>query len=128
MVNSTVANELLTLVHEGFCESLSVLDDLYGIFFELWSANFLELDCKSSNGNIMWTTLQHGENGKVDLLGVLDFVEDDSGSWSSQTLVGSRGDDIAVIEWGLHKSGGNESTDVSNISHKIASNAVSDCS
>ena len=89
MVDSSIANELLTSIHEAFSECLSILDDLLGVLFELWSGNFLKLDGKSSNGNIMWTTLQHRENGKVDLFGVLNFVENNTRSWSSQTLVGS---------------------------------------
>jgi len=128
MINGSVTYEFFSFVHQGLGESLGVLNNLLGVNLELWGSNFLQLNGKSSNRHIMWSTLEHWENSKVDLLSVLNLVENNSGSWSSQTLVSCGGNNIAVLEWGFHQASCNKSTNVSDIAHKVSTDGVSDLS
>ena len=128
MINGSVTYKFFSFVHKGLGESLGVLNNLLGVNLELWGSNLLQLNCEGSNRHIMWSSLEHWENSEVDLLGVLDLVENDSGSWSSQTLMSGGGNNIAVLEWGFHQASSNKSTNVSDITHEVSTDGVSDLS
>ena len=71
MVDRSTADQRLTILHHAFCEGLSVGNDLLRILLEFWSGDFLQLDSKGSDRDIVWSSLEHWENGKVDGFNVL---------------------------------------------------------
>jgi len=71
MVDRTVANQSLATLHHGLCKSLRVLDHLRRVRFELWSGHFFQLNGEGSDRNIVWATLQHRKDGKINGIHVL---------------------------------------------------------
>mmetsp|Transcript_128741 Transcript_128741/g.400549 ORF Transcript_128741/g.400549 Transcript_128741/m.400549 type:complete len:369 (-) Transcript_128741:337-1443(-) len=126
-----VARQLVALAHEGLRQRLGVGDDGLGVLLEFGRAHLQELRREAADLVVVGPALQGREDGHVDaLLDVRDALrvleEDHASTWTTQRLVGRRGDDVAVLKrrWVLarrHKTG-----DVRNVRHQQRAHLVRD--
>ena len=141
VVVGTVSDELESKLLEGVLKLLGVLDDLLLIQLEVLSLSLLQGDGKRSDGVVVGSTLVTREDGEVDgalkvvegllaglSIGLADTLaeEDHSTTGTTERLVGSGGDNVAVREGRLVDASGNETRDMSHVHHEVAADLVSD--
>ena len=78
MVNGSAANKLLSFSHKGVGKGFGVLANLNGIFLEFRGVDLFQLNSECSNGNIMWSTLEHWEDSEVNGVSVFGLLEDNT--------------------------------------------------
>jgi hypothetical protein len=133
VVVSAISDQLVSLSHKSLGEGTGVLLDLGAVLLELWSGCLLQGICHSSNGIVVGSTLVCGEDGEVDtllevsLLAVLQLAEEDETSTrTTEGLVGGGGHNVTEFKGISGLLGGNEATDVCNISQEVGAVDVSD--
>ena len=77
---------------------------------------------------VVGASLEHRENGKVNPVEQLLLAEYDARARSAQALMRRRCHNVSEFERIVHLLGSNEATDMSDVSHQVGSDAVSDLS
>lgn len=78
VVVCAVGDEGLTGCHQARCNCSCVLDHLFAVNAEFWCGHLLELDGERADLMVVWATLEHRENGKVDLVSEFLLAEDNA--------------------------------------------------
>lgn len=81
-------------------KSHCVINNLFGIFFELGLACLVEGDTDAGDAVVLGTALEAREDGKVDLFGKLSLRENQGSNWATESFSGSHGDYVSVGEGG----------------------------
>jgi len=124
MVFCTISDKFISSLHEVLSKDNGINFDLCDVVCEFLSLGLFELSCKSGDLMVVWSTLEHWEDTEVDDLCKFLAAEDHAGSWSTERLVGGRGNDIGEFEWVVHLLSSSQSTQVSHIGVKISTNLV----
>ena len=111
------SKNLLSSANKSSSESSCVADNLLTIGFELWRGNFFHLGRERTNLNIVRSTLQCWEDGKVYSVFELFATENDARPWSSQSFVSCWRNNVTMRERVIHNLTRNQSTIMRNISH-----------
>lgn len=108
VVVGAIGDDLVSLLEQGGGEGLGVGNDLLGVQLELGAGSLLEGDGNTGDGVVVGASLDGGEDSLVDTalkiltlldLGILVLAEEDqTGTGTTEGLVGGGGDDIAVLE------------------------------
>ncbi|ENN85865.1 hypothetical protein RHSP_17832 [Rhizobium freirei PRF 81] len=113
--------------NQRFGQSLGVLDDLSGVILELRLQRFAESHGLGGDDVHQRTTLETGEDRRVELLGQILFIgEDHAAARAAQRLVRGGGGNVAMRERRRMLATGNEAGDVGHVDHQIGADAVGD--
>lgn len=135
VVVRTVGLDLVAVANQLGGKGLGVGNDLLGIELELGAGSLLEGDGNGSNGVVVGASLDGGEDGLVDTalevltlldLGVLVLAEEDqTGTGTTEGLVGGGGDNVAVLEGRVSLLASNKTRDVGHVAHEVGAVLVS---
>lgn len=78
---------------------LGVFDYLAGVVLEFWFECFGEGDGFAGVDVVVWSALEAGENGAVDVFGEFFFTHDDRAARAAKGFVGCGHDDIKERNW-----------------------------
>jgi len=104
--------------------------DLLGVGLEGWVGGLLEGNGDTGNSVVVGSTLASGEDGGVDTslnVGLLVLSEEnETGSGTTEGLVGGGGNDITELEWRGLLTGGNETGDVGHVAQQVSALGIGD--
>ena len=136
---SAVRDELVAEALEGVLQGLGVGDNLLLVGLEVGAGSLLQGNSQSGDGVVVGTTLVTREDREVD--GALEIVqsllaglgvglaytlaeEDHGTAGSTERLVGSGGDNVAVLKGRLVDASSNKTRNVSHVHKEVAANLV----
>lgn len=135
VVVRTVGLDLVAVADQVGGKGLRVGNDLLGIELELGAGGLLEGNGDGGNGVVVGTSLDGGEDSLVDTalevltlldLGILVLAEEDqSGTGTTEGLVGGGGDNVAVLEGRFSLLASNKTGNVGHVAHEVGAVLVS---
>merc|ERR1712194_293894 len=122
VIVGTVAGQLVALLLQHVGNSTSVDHHLLRVLLEGWGRNLEQLNCQTTDLVVVGAALQAWEDGHVDALlnvGHNDVLEKDyARTGTSQGLVRSGGDHIAMLEGPGMLARSDQARDMRNVSHE----------
>lgn len=123
-----IRDQPLACLFEAFSYRACVCNDLLAVLLKGWCCDLFELDGKATDLVVVRASLEHWEDGKVDLLKQILFAENYARAGTAQTLVRRRGHDIAELEWIVHLLRGDKTANVCDVSHEVGTHTVGNLS
>lgn len=128
VVLCAVGLERVAVLEEDLSHGGGVGADSLGVVLEGGVGSLLEGNGDTGNGVVVGSTLACGEDGSVDTgLEVLLLVlaeEDETGTRTTEGLVGGGGDNVTELEGRVLLGSGNETRDVGHVGHQVCTLAV----
>ena len=121
MIVSTTGNDTEAVFSESPGKSTGILYNLLGIFLKLWGQCLLKSHSLSCNNMHKRTALNTRENSLIKLLAKFCILtKNQTATRTAQSFMSSSSYHICVRNWGWVKSGGHQTSNMSNIHHEIS--------